>query len=89
MSLGEDWIADHGYDKELLRERIRYNQERGIWIQKDGTEISIKDMTKSHIRNTIAMLKKNGGMGSTGWIAVFEEELANRDYIRKCVNEDW
>lgn len=29
-----------------------------IWIQRDGTPIKIKDMTESHIKNCIKMLKR-------------------------------
>lgn len=88
MSLGEDYLADHSYEVQDARERIRQEQKQGIWTQKDGTQISVRDMTRDHIENAIAMLKK-GGMGSTGWIDVFEKELAFRDYIRKCANQNW
>jgi len=30
------------------------------WKTRDGTEIKIKGMSTSHIRNSIAMMKKNG-----------------------------
>ncbi len=33
--------------------------ERGIWVQKDGSEIHIKDMTGRHIRNAVAMIDRN------------------------------
>ena len=88
MSLGEDYLADYSYEIQDARERIRQEQKQGIWTQKDGTKISVRDMSRGHIKNTIAMLRK-GGMGSTGWIDVFEKELAFRDYVRKCANENW
>ena len=62
---------------------------RGIWTQRDGTEIDVRDMTRNHILNTIAMLQRNGGFRSNSWINRFEKELENREYIRKCANENW
>lgn len=62
---------------------------RGIWTQRDGTEIDVRDMTRNHILNTIAMLQRNGGFRSNSWIKRFEKELEDREYIRKCANENW
>lgn len=32
--------------------------KEGVWVQRDGTETKIKDMTSSHIKNCINMLKR-------------------------------
>ena len=32
---------------------------KGIWLQKDGSSIRIKDMTGRHIRNAVAMIDRN------------------------------
>jgi hypothetical protein len=58
-----------------------------IWTMRDGTKIKIKDMETSHIKNSLAMLERNGfisrstlacymGPGPQGEIAqlCFEQE---------------
>ena len=78
-------IMDYESYVQARDEAIR----RGIWTQRDGTEIDVRDMTRNHILNTIAMLKRNGGFRSNSWIRRFEKELEDREYIRKCANENW
>lgn len=56
----EDWIDFDYYDEEL-RDNIwedfrKYNKTK--WMLKDKTIINIKDMTTSHIQNSIKMLEK-------------------------------
>lgn len=87
-------------DKKMLHGMMEWEYEaniqaiedairRGIWEQRDGTKIDVRDMTRNHILNTIAMLKRNGGFRSDSWISRFEKELEDREYIRKCANENW
>lgn len=87
-------------DKKMLHGMMEWEYEaniqaiedairRGIWTQRDGTEIHVRDMTRNHILNTIAMLQRNGGFRSDSWIRRFEEELEDREYIRKCANDNW
>lgn len=78
-------ISDYEANVQALDDEIR----RGIWRQKDGTRIQVRDMTRNHILNTIAMLQRNGGFRSNSWISRFEKELEDREYIRKCANENW
>lgn len=35
----------------------------GYWMQRNGEVIAMRQMTDSHLRATIAMLRRNGGMG--------------------------
>jgi hypothetical protein len=33
-------------------------QQKRVWVQRDGTPIRVKDMTTSHLENTVAMLRR-------------------------------
>jgi len=49
------------------------------WIMKDGTDIMIKDMSDSHIKNTITMLKRKAINGTRiAWIEILEDQYLNR-----------
>ena len=67
-------ILDYEANVQATDKEIR----RGIWRQKDGTKIDVRDMTRNHILNTIAMLQRNGGFRSNSWINRFEKELGGK-----------
>lgn len=50
------------------------------WTTKNGKEIPVSDMELSHIKNTIAMLKrsKSEHKAIPLWITIFEKELKRR-----------
>ena len=50
-----------------------------IWTTKDGTKIPVRDMTDSHIQNTINLIKRMDKYDYyLPWLKVFEEELRDR-----------
>jgi len=50
-----------------------------VWIMKDGTEIFIKNMETSHIKNCINMLKRTKkNETKLAWIDIFTDVLMKR-----------
>ena len=80
------------YDREPRPSRKTFFDKKikdGVWIQRDGTEIRIKDMKNSHIRNCINMLKgkqnydpANKNSVANKYIQCFEKELNKRELER-------
>ena len=86
MSYYDDFID---IDADYLYMQVENEAKRGVWATKDGTEIRITEMSDSHLRNAIAMLKRNNDEFNLNlpWIEVMEEELerrANDGKIHRC-----
>lgn len=83
MSYGEEIAAEYYAYEGLIHSKIA----NGIWTMRDGAEINIREMSRKHLRNTIAMLKRKEEMTiyDEEWVAVMERELNFREYIDKIV----
>lgn len=79
MSLGREYEIELEFEHELLRARIATEAKTGIWTTKDGRKIAVKDMTTSHIKNTILFLEERNAFDMVlPWICVFKKELERR-----------
>lgn len=73
---------------ELTLERLA---AEGIWQTKDGNRVKIENMSDSHLRNTINMLKRSesdwGDGARTSYIRQMEEEVNLRQKTGKTILE--
>lgn len=85
------WLDMLDADIEAEQENgLRYIEamaliKMGLWVQKNGKTIPIKEMSGSHIRNTIAMIDRNfthyddlTAEVAEAWRAAMKKELARR-----------
>lgn len=84
MSMADDYMAE----LDTVYGRVESMMRRGIWTMRDGTEIDIREMTDSHIKNCIRMLSEKESEFAEMWVWRFAEELKFRDYIRRIANGD-
>lgn len=85
MSYGREAAIEMEIDADIAYMQHMSRMAKGMWTKKDGKQISVHDMTVSHILNCIKMLQDNHDDISEGWLNVFREELQDRDGVTVCV----
>lgn len=79
MCLGMDYKDELRVEHALHYCMVENQAKSGIWETKDGRKIPVEEMTDSHIRNTIAMLKRHNVCDLwMPWITRLEKELERR-----------
>ena len=79
MSMGSEAAVELEIRREIMRAQVEAEAGAGIWTTKDGTRIAVKDMTTSHIRNTIHFLEERNAFDMLlPWICAFKKELERR-----------
>jgi len=68
--------------EDMRRMYLQEKLSRGVWVTDRGDEILIAEMKSSHLRNTIAMIERDGsrcvlGVGED-YLPVLREELGKR-----------
>ena len=53
-------LMDNYFHDPDGEEEVEELAEQGIWVTKDGEEISIKDMTAQHLVNALNFIRKKG-----------------------------
>lgn len=79
MGYGREIVEEMEADFAVLEASIEMSAQKGIWTTRDGQRIAVEDMTDSHIRNTIAYLKRNDVYDIyLPWITRMQKELKRR-----------
>lgn len=80
-----DAMIEEDQDKEFRYDQAMVLIDTGLWVQRDGKTIPIKEMTGSHIRNSIAMINRNFAKYddltaeiAEAWRSALEDELKRR-----------
>lgn len=81
--MGQGTESCGGYDVEYDPYNDDESLAKGLWLQKDGSSISVNRMSDRHIRNTIRLcenLAKSSTFSSEEdkwdeWVSVFNDEL--------------
>lgn len=81
-------------DYDYLMDEYKYKGFDMVWTMRDQTDIMIKDMRDSHIRNCINMLRRNALTDTRrGWIDIFTDVIIKRrklklDKIKSKLNSE-
>lgn len=80
MSQYDDYFAEHAGMLDLYMDEVEQQARSGVWETKDGEKVRVEDMTDSHLRNTIAFLKREDEVDILlPWINRLERELDRRE----------
>lgn len=82
MGIGREMYYDSIADDAFYGYRAEQALANGAWITRDGREVPVREMTGSHLANSVRMMQR-GGSGLFGGMAgdtleMLLEEVARR-----------
>lgn len=60
MSMGSEMFYDAIADNACYEHRAEQALDYGAWITRDGREIPVREMSDSHLMNSIRMMMRGG-----------------------------
>ena len=79
MSLGSEYVFESYANEEEMRMKIEQQAANGIWTTNDGRKLSVREMTRNHIENTMKYIRRNDKTDMMmPWLMVFRNELIRR-----------
>ena len=60
MGIGREMYYDSIADEAYYEHRAKQALANGIWLTRDGREVPVREMTDSHLANSIRMMQRGG-----------------------------
>ena len=60
MGIGREMYYDSVADDAYYEYRAKRALANGIWLTRDGREVPVREMTDSHLANSIRMMHRGG-----------------------------
>lgn len=82
MSYGSELMDDIRAESAYYEHRVEECLANGIWVTRDGREVPVREMTDSHLVNSLRMMLR-GGSGCFEGMAGEATEMLARETVKR------